>query len=62
MQELKQLIENHLRYTGSITAKTILDNWKNEVSHFVKVMPVDYKRALAEAANNESQQETAVTN
>ncbi len=46
--ELKQLIENHLQYTGSAVAKGILDNWQQSLSQFIKVMPVDYKRVLEE--------------
>src|SRR5690606_36438454 len=48
--ELRQLIENHRRYTESTIAAAILDDWDNAVKHFVKVMPTDYKRALAELA------------
>lgn len=43
---LKELIENHYKYTKSTVAKTILDDWKNSLSTFVKVMPRDYKRVL----------------
>jgi glutamate synthase (NADPH/NADH) large chain len=46
--ELKKLIENHAKYTGSEIAKTILANWKKELKSFTKVMPTDYKRVLAE--------------
>lgn len=46
--EVKALIQNHLDYTGSAIARGILDNWQNEVAHFVKVMPSDYKRVLLE--------------
>ena len=46
--ELKQLIENHAKYTGSEIAKSILANWKKELKSFTKVMPTDYKRVLAE--------------
>lgn len=48
--ELRDLIENHLRYTGSTVAAGILDDWDNAVKQFVRVMPTDYKRALAELA------------
>ena len=48
--ELKELIEKHQMYTDSAVAKEILDNWTEELPHFVKVMPRDYKRALAELA------------
>jgi glutamate synthase (NADPH/NADH) large chain len=43
---LKGLIENHLRYTNSERAKEILDNWDETLPKFIKVMPVDYRRAL----------------
>ena len=45
---LKRTIEKHAAYTGSTRAAEILDAWETEQSHFVKVMPVDYKRALEE--------------
>ncbi|MEQ8953391.1 MAG: glutamate synthase subunit alpha, partial [Gammaproteobacteria bacterium] len=48
--ELKKLIENHLRYTESTVAKAILDNWEASLAQFVKVMPTDYKRVMAEHA------------
>jgi len=48
--ELRQLIENHLAYTGSSLAKQILANWEQSLSEFVKVMPTYYKRVLAELA------------
>ncbi|MEW8043162.1 MAG: glutamate synthase large subunit [gamma proteobacterium symbiont of Phacoides pectinatus] len=43
---LRQLIENHLHYTNSAVAREILDNWDACLPKFVKVMPVDYRRAL----------------
>ena len=50
VQELKTLVENHHRLTGSAVAKNILDHWKKSLAQFHKVMPVDYKRALKELA------------
>ena len=47
-ERLLQLIQNHLDYTGSERARAILDNWPIHRSKFVKVMPVEYKRALRE--------------
>jgi len=43
---LKSLIEKHLHYTGSDVAKGILDNWNDTLPKFIKIMPVDYRRAL----------------
>ena len=48
--ECRSLIKHHLEYTGSSVAEAILSNWQNEISNFVKVMPIDYKRVLLEAA------------
>ncbi len=45
---LRQLIAKHLHYTGSPVAKRILDDWAAFLRKFVKVMPVDYRRALTE--------------
>ncbi len=47
---LRRLIQNHLRYTGSTRARMILDNFDVYLPKFVKVMPVEYRRALAEMA------------
>ena len=48
--ELKALVEEHARATGSERAKRILATWEVQLRKFVKVMPRDYKRALAELA------------
>ncbi len=40
------MIEDHVRHTRSQLGTRILDNWELMVSHFVKVMPTDYKRVL----------------
>ena len=45
---LNQLVQNHLKYTGSAVARRILDDWEMYLPLFVKVMPVDYRRALTE--------------
>ena len=45
---LKQLIENHFTHTGSMTARHLLENWSNCRENFVKVFPMEYKRALKE--------------
>ena len=60
IEELKTLISNHLRYTGSTVAQQILDNWDASLQHFVKVMPTDYKRVLAEMAAKSQTQAVAV--
>jgi glutamate synthase (NADPH/NADH) large chain len=47
-ERLHQLISNHARYTGSKRAQEILANWDSYKGKFRKVMPVEYRRALAE--------------
>jgi glutamate synthase (NADPH/NADH) large chain len=47
-ERLRQLIENHLLYTGSTVAQAMLDDWASYRTRFVKVMPVEYRRALRE--------------
>ncbi len=53
---LRRLIEKHARYTGSTSAQRILDNWSDSLTKFVKVMPVDYRRALEEMKQAQTQQ------
>ena len=43
---LKTLIKRHLHYTNSGRAKNILDSWETYLPKFVKIMPIDYRRAL----------------
>ncbi len=47
-ERLKKLIENHCKNTNSVKGKHILDNWNNYRPKFVKVMPIEYRRALKE--------------
>ena len=49
-ERLHQLIENHLHYTGSERARAILDDWQAYLPKFVKIMPVEYRRALEQMA------------
>jgi len=53
---LKQLVENHARYTNSSRAKEILSNWDVNLCKFRKVMPVEYRRALHEMAKAREEQ------
>ncbi|MCF7917079.1 MAG: glutamate synthase subunit alpha, partial [Candidatus Omnitrophica bacterium] len=49
-QEDKDTINNlltlHKKYTNSIVASRILDNFENEFSNFIKVVPIEYKKVL----------------
>lgn len=46
--QLKKLIEDHHKWTGSLRARHILDHWAESRAKFVKVFPNEYKRALGE--------------
>jgi glutamate synthase (NADPH/NADH) large chain len=46
--QLKKLLEDHNRWTGSKRARELLDNWDASRAKFVKVFPNEYKRALGE--------------
>jgi glutamate synthase (NADPH/NADH) large chain len=50
------LLARHYKYTRSARAKEILDDWGHYLRKFVKVMPVEYRRALQEM---EKAQETS---
>ncbi|MBF2760994.1 MAG: glutamate synthase large subunit [Ectothiorhodospiraceae bacterium AqS1] len=43
---LRDRIERHLDATGSAVARALLDDWSQSLGRIVKVMPVDYRRAL----------------
>jgi glutamate synthase (NADPH/NADH) large chain len=45
-RRLIALIQTHRRYTGSARAAEILDNWTDYRGRFVKVIPVEYRKAL----------------
>jgi glutamate synthase (NADPH/NADH) large chain len=47
-ERLHQLIAKHHHFTDSNKAKDILDNWDSYRAKFVKIMPVDYRRAMEE--------------
>ncbi|MGC1692150.1 MAG: glutamate synthase-related protein, partial [Pseudolabrys sp.] len=53
-ERLNLLISNHARYTGSRRAAEILANWDHYRPLFRKVMPVEYRRALAEMAKEKA--------
>jgi len=53
-ERLHKLISDHARYTGSARAAQILGDWKRYRPLFKKVMPVEYRRALAEMAKEKA--------
>ena len=46
--QLRKLLEDHNRWTGSKRARELLDEWDTARAKFVKVFPNEYKRALGE--------------
>lgn len=58
--ELHEMIELHHKYTASTVAEKLLANWPQVLDQFVKVMPIDYKRVLAERASHDEEVEAVV--
>jgi glutamate synthase domain-containing protein 3 len=52
--ELRELVAEHERRTGSTVARRVLNEWNRLLGKFVKVFPHDYKRVLAEMAAAEA--------
>lgn len=52
--ELKGLIEEFYEATSSTRAREILDDWENMLPKFVKVFPVEYKKALGRMHSGDS--------
>ena len=46
--QVRKMIERHKEFTGSEVAARVLDDWDGFLRRCVKVMPIDYKRVLAE--------------
>ena len=53
--EVRNLIGEHLERTGSAVAQRVLDEWDTLAPRFVKIYPTDYKRVLAELAQQETE-------
>jgi glutamate synthase (NADPH/NADH) large chain len=53
-ERLHQIIARHAHYTNSARARAILENWAAYQPKFKKVMPVEYRRALAEIARHQA--------
>ncbi len=59
--DLKALIEKHVAYTNSNRGKELLSNWDMSLSHFVRVMPIEYKKALKRLETEEQMVEELTT-
>ncbi len=58
--KLHELIQNHVKYTESEYAARILRDWTEVAMQFVKVMPIDYRRALERLKKQESKETEVV--
>jgi len=54
LQLVYGMIRKHKDYTGSTVAEGLLKNWAEMSKQFIKVMPVDYKKALMEQKTAEA--------
>ncbi|MDY3816712.1 MAG: glutamate synthase subunit alpha, partial [Candidatus Limiplasma sp.] len=52
---LRGLLENHVRETGSVKGRRILDHFMDYVPKFKKIIPRDYRRMLSSIARFEAQ-------
>lgn len=43
-EELRQMLQRHVTFTGSTVAQRLLQQWEQSLWKFVKVIPKDYKR------------------
>jgi len=50
------LIQKHVKYTGSKYAASILKNWEEMLPKFIKVFPIDYRKALERIKQTESKE------
>ena len=57
---LYEMIERHYELTNSERSKSILDTWDDMVGRFVKVIPIDYRKAL-ERIRQAEQRDTDTT-
>ena len=53
-ERIYTLVSNHATLTGSKRARAVLDDWTGSLRKFVKVMPVEYRRALKEIEDQDS--------
>ena len=56
LNHIEELLNNHIKYTASSKATVIINQWEKEQKNFIKVMPTDYKKALARLAEEAKQE------
>ncbi|MBK1733968.1 glutamate synthase large subunit [Halorhodospira abdelmalekii] len=55
VKRLRTLVERHAAATGSQRAQAILADWETYLPRFIKVMPLDFRRALNEIEAQQAQ-------
>jgi glutamate synthase domain-containing protein 3 len=50
---LRDLVARHHHWTGSLQAQRILESWREMSGKFVKVVPIDYRKALEKMRERE---------
>ena len=55
IEELKNVLEDYVKETGSEHGKKILDNFEEYLPHFKKIVPNDYQKVLAAISKYEEQ-------
>ena len=53
IDELKKMLEEHVKYTNSVRGKEILENFEEYLPKFKKIIPYDYKKILNAIAKME---------
>jgi glutamate synthase (NADPH/NADH) large chain len=58
IQLLRGMIESHVEHTGSPLGTRIVANWDQFLTRFVKVVPIEYRRAMQRKAELQAEQAT----
>ena len=58
-KELYELIQKHYLHTGSELAHTMLTHWNQYAEEFIQVIPIEYKKVLAEEQMRKLQEKIA---
>ena len=53
-EKLHTLLERHVACTGSPKGQAILDDWERQVPRFIKVFPMEYKKALGRLSQEDA--------
>jgi glutamate synthase domain-containing protein 3 len=59
-RRVRKMIERHVQYTASGRGQHVLDHWDELLPRWVKIMPKDYKRALADMQRDAAAGQLAV--